>query len=414
MQARLHKRFWCAVLAALGLQAGAAHADFTIPGFELVQTAPIETTLVNPDLRDPVTVFCEMFDAAKHEIVIGQFYTASRPGTPFEKVLERLEAAGRRGVKIRFLLEQRGIAISEPATIERLRRIPNLDLRVLEYGKLTGGGIIHAKYVVVDAKTAFIGSQNFDWRSFTHIHETGLRITDPTVVGQVQAVFEQDWRAQAQLAAGAAVAPVGASFAAAPAAHVQLLASPAAYNPPGVADSQATLTALLAQAKSEVRMQALDYAPLGYGPDGTRPYYAVIDNAVRAAAARGVTVKLLVSNWNTEKPSIDYLKSLAMLPNVQVRVVTLPQWSGGPIPFARVMHSKTMVVDGKAVWIGTSNWAGGYLDKSRNLEVLLRDDAMAQRVWRMQDQVWNSPYARPLDINKDYPKPLKTGEPTKE
>ncbi|TFW18480.1 phospholipase, partial [Massilia arenosa] len=204
MAPSLRKRLWSAVLVALGLQAGAAHADFTIPGFELVQTAPIETTLVNSDLRDPVTVFCEMFDAAKHEIVIGQFYTASRPGTPFEKVLERLEAAGQRGVKIRFLLEQRGIAISEAATIERLRRIPNLDLRVLEYGKLTGGGIIHAKYVVVDARTAFIGSQNFDWRSFTHIHETGLRITDPAVVGQVQAVFEQDWRAQAQLAAGAA------------------------------------------------------------------------------------------------------------------------------------------------------------------------------------------------------------------
>ena len=69
----------------------------------------------------------------------------------------------------------------------------------LAYGQLSGG-IIHAKYMVVDGKQAFIGSQNFDWRSLEHIHETGLRISDATVVSQVQAIFNQDWQAQAALA----------------------------------------------------------------------------------------------------------------------------------------------------------------------------------------------------------------------
>ena len=74
-----------------------------------------------------------------------------------------------------------------------MRAIPNLTLRVLPYGQLSGG-IIHAKYLLVDGKQAFVGSQNFDWRALEHIHETGLRITDETVVSQVQAIFEQDWR----------------------------------------------------------------------------------------------------------------------------------------------------------------------------------------------------------------------------
>jgi len=65
------------------------------------------------------------------------------------------------------------------ATLERIKAIPNLEFRVLDYNKLTGNGIIHAKYLIVDRATAFVGSQNFDWRSFTHIHETGLRITEP-------------------------------------------------------------------------------------------------------------------------------------------------------------------------------------------------------------------------------------------
>ena len=394
-------------LAALGA-AVPAHADFLIPGFELVLTTPVETSLTNSDLRDPVTVWSQLFDNARHEIVIGQFYAAGKAGTPFDQVIERLEAAGKRGVKIRFLLDIKGIGLSEPATLARLRAIPNLELRILDYSKLTGNGIIHAKYLAVDKKAAFIGSQNFDWRAFTHIHETGLLVTDPTVVAQVQAIFEQDWQAQGLLAANQAVpklAPQGAAALASPAA--QLLASPAAYNPQGVADSEAVLPALLAEARSEVRVQMLDYVPLSYGPDRTRPYYAVIDNAVRAAAQRGVTIKLMVSNWNTEKPAIAYLKSLAMVPNVQIKIVTLPVASSGPIPFARVIHSKTMSIDGKLAWVGTSNWAGGYMDKSRNLEVVLRNEKMAQRLAALHEQAWNSPYAQPLDINKDYPKPNK-------
>lgn len=393
---------------------GHAHADFRIPGFELVQTAPIETTLANADLRDPITVWCELFDNAKTDIAIGQFYAASKPGVPFEKVIDRLAAAGQRGVKIRFLLDKKGIGLSDAATLDRLRAIPNLDMRILDFSQLTGNGIIHAKYVVADGKRAFVGSQNFDWRSFTHIHETGLLVDDTTIVAQIRAIFDQDWSAQAQLAQGRTVTPLQQKAATAPAAVLArpsyLLASPAAYNPPGVADSETGLPALLAEAREEVRVQLLDYAPLSYGPKGTRPYYAVVDNAVRAAAGRGVKVKLMVSNWNLEHVTLPYLKSLAVLPNVEIRVVTLPKASTGFIPFARVIHSKTMVIDGKLAWVGTSNWAGGYFDLSRNLEIVMRNEQMAHRIAALQDQVWNSSYAQPLDINRIYAKPQKAAE----
>ena len=400
------------IIAALLAASGSAHADFRIPGFELVQTAPVETTLANADLRDPVTVWCELFDQAHSEIAIGQFYAASKPGTPFEKVIERLEAAGKRGVKIRFLLDQKGVGLSEKATLERLKAIPNLELRILDYNKLTGNGIIHAKYLVVDRAVAFVGSQNFDWRSFTHIHETGLRVSDGAIVAQVQAIFEQDWQAQGQLAAGQAVAPLQAKSLAAPslAQPAMLFASPVAYNPAGVVDSEAGLPALLAEAKEEVRIQLLDYAPLSYGPKGTRPYYGVIDNAVRAAANRGVKIRLLVSNWNLESLPQAYLKSLAVLPNVEIRVATLPKASTGFIPYARVIHSKTMTIDGKLAWVGTSNWSGGYFDLSRNLEIVLRNEQMARRLAAVHEQIWTSQYAEALDITKQYPKPKKGEE----
>ncbi|AJO78649.1 phospholipase D-like domain-containing protein [Pseudomonas sp. MRSN 12121] len=378
-------------------------ADFAIPGFELVHSVPVDSALGTADLRAPGPVWSELFDSAQRRIDIGQFYVANRPGSALDRVLEHLEAAGKRGVQIRFLLEEKGLKLSEPATLERLRAIPNLTLRVLPYARV-GGGIIHAKYLVVDGKQAFVGSQNFDWRSLEHIHETGLRISDETVVAQVQAIFDQDWQAQAALAQGQPV-PLPAPGEPAVRRGNYLVASPQRYNPPGVADSQQELPRLLAAAQREVRVQLLDYAPLSYGPEGTRPYYPVIDTALRTAAARGVSIKLLVSDWNTDRVELPYLKSLALLPNVQVRIVTLPQATQGFIPYARVIHSKTMEIDGQVAWVGTSNWLGGYLDNSRNLEVVLHDTAMARRIGDLHEQLWAGPYAKPLDVTAEYPEP---------
>lgn len=134
-----------------------AQADFSIPGFELVHTVPVDTALGTADLRQTGPVWIELFDSAKSRIDIGQFYAVDHAGSVMDTVIERLEAAGKRGVKIRFLLEEKGLRLSEAATLERLRAIPNLTLRVLPYGQLSGG-IIHAKYLLVDGTQAFIGS----------------------------------------------------------------------------------------------------------------------------------------------------------------------------------------------------------------------------------------------------------------
>ncbi|MBA1294658.1 DUF1669 domain-containing protein [Pseudomonas lurida] len=379
-----------------------AQADFSIPGFELVHTVPVDTTL-GTDLREPGPVWIELFDGARSRIDIGQFYAADHPGSVMDRVIERLEAAGKRGVKIRFLLEEKGLRLSDAATLQRLRAIPNLTFRVLPYAQVSGG-IIHAKYMIVDGQQAFVGSQNFDWRSLEHIHETGLRISDATVVGQVQAIFDQDWQAQQALAEHRTV-PLPATGQLPARTGNYLVASPQRYNPPGVGDSQLELPRLLAEAKKEIRVQLLDYAPLSYGPDNMRPYYAVIDNALRAAAARGVAIKLMVSDWNTDALELPYLKSLAVLPNVQVKIVTLPQAKEGFIPYARVIHSKTLEIDGQVAWVGTSNWLGGYLDNSRNLEVVMRNEAMASRVGDLHRQLWDGPYARALNATDEYPEP---------
>lgn len=404
---RLYTALWGSCLLMLSQS---ATARFDIPGYELVYTAPVETALQADDLRNTAEVWQQMFDAAKTRIDLGQFYVANQQGSLLDGVLQHLKAAGERGVKIRFLMEERGIRISTPETLEQLKAIPNLELRIIPYQRLSGG-ILHAKYLLVDGEQAFVGSQNFDWRALAHIHETGLRISDAGVVGQIQAIFEQDWQAQALLVADKPVPQLPYQPKAETPQGNYLVASPRAYNPAGVIDSQVELPRLLASAKQRVRVQVMDYAPLSYGPEHSRPYYAVIDNALRSAAARGVKIELMVANWNTKKPDIAWLKSLAVVPNVQIKIVTVPPASSGFIPFARVIHSKMMIIDGETAWIGTSNWTGGYLDNSRNLELVLHSPVMSQRVDKLYSQLWDSVYAEPIKLDYDYPAPKPGGEP---
>ena len=384
-----------------------ANAAVSEGAFELVYTAPEQTNLSAADLRDPISVWVELFDNAQKSIDFEQMYAVHKEGTPFDRVLEALERAGSRGVKIRMLLEERMLRASEEKTIARLKKIPGLELRMIEFSKITGEGINHSKFLVVDKKIAFVGSQNFDWRAFQHIQELGVKISDAKIVQQMQAIFNHDWQAQATLAKGGKVKKLQEKTQRGDyKANAYLVASPAGWNPKGVGDSEKELPALIAEAKKEIHIQLLDYYPL----NRDKTYYAVIDNAIRTAQARKVKIKLLVSHWNQSKPGIDHLKSLSMLPGVEIKIATIPQAQEGFIPFARVIHSKYMVIDDGLAWIGTSNWTGGYLNTSRNLELVMRSEKFAKRLVELHEQLWNSSYAEKLDVNKEYAKPNKGGE----
>lgn len=376
---------------------------FEVPGYELVYSYPVETALEEKGVRLAQDVWPAMFDAAKASIDVEQFYVTPSTGEPLEASLQALERAARRGVKVRVILEKKFEKNSADG-IARLKSIPGLDMRILEWSAFNGDGIVHAKFLSIDGgREAYVGSQNFDWRSLKHIHEMGLRVTDAAVAANVAKVFEHDWKA-----AGGEKDPQKLGETKTPdfdrSGRSYLVASPWARNPAGIGGSEAELVRLLGEAKDNVLIQLLDYDPTTYGH---KRWYPVIDDALRDAAVRGVKVKLLVSHWNTGAPEVDYLKSLSLMPNVEIRIVTIPEASTGPIPFARTAHSKYMVADGKTSWVGTSNWAGGYLDQSRNLEVVVKDDALALRLTQVFAHVWGSAYTAPLEVLKAYPKPRR-------
>ncbi|MGC4122169.1 MAG: phospholipase D-like domain-containing protein [Myxococcales bacterium] len=155
------------------------------------------------------------------------------------------------------------------------------------------------------------------------------------------------------------------------------------------------------RARQSVAVQVLTYKLKGYGGDE----YKGLDEALRRAAQRGVKVRLLVSDWSNKQGSDARrdITELAKVPNVEVRVITIPAWTGGPIPFARVCHSKIMVVDGEASWVGTSNWEGDYFFKSRNVGIIIESRPFTERLTRVFDDSWEAPYTKA-------PLPMPPGE----
>lgn len=364
------------------------------PASELVQSIPAETGLADPALPFAKDVWVDMLRKAAARIDAAEFYVTNRPGSALEPVLAELERAGARGVKIRFLLSSKMLD-QDAASVARIRRIPGAEVRSFDLAAVSKG-ILHAKYFVVDGKEAYVGSQNFDWRALEHIHELGVRTAEPVITSRLERLFAIDWAF-----AGDGKLPL---FAEAPGMSarpkVELVASPPFLTPKDIRPSIDALVDLIGQSRESVRVQLLTYSPI-LGQDR---FWPVLDNALRAAAVRGVKVRLLVSDWVLGGRALPHLKALGLIPNLEVKVVSIPEAREGHIPFSRTVHSKYLVVDGTHLALGTSNWEESYFSGSRNIELIFRDSPLAAQAVRIHDRLWTSPYAFPLDPAKAYEK----------
>lgn len=369
------------------------------PDFEVVTTIPLETAIDAAGTRAAAVVWPEMIHGARRTLDIAEFYMASEKGEALEPVIEAVLAAGRRGVRVRILSDV-GMARTYPETLALFRGKPGIEVRLFDWKKIHGG-ILHAKYFVVDGCEAYVGSQNFDWRSLSHIHETGLRIRSPLFAEALIRLFELDWAfsgGDARAYESRGILPE-LRFA----GDARLVASPTGFNPSGVGSALEALVSLVNGARRRVSVQLLSYSAAGPKQGGGR--FVLIDRALRQAAGRGVKVSLLVSDWNLRPPALAGLRDLARVPNIEVRFAVIPEARRGFIPYARVIHSKVMRVDDDICWIGTSNWGYEYFYESRNVEVILRRPGVAKVLDTLFLSLWNGPYVHRLDPEREYQAP---------
>ena len=377
------------------------------PPLELVESTPVESGLDHADIRDAHEIWLEMIGGAKESLDIEQFYVSNAPSSRLEAVLVAIEKAARRGVRVRVLADRSFYDRNYPESLDRLAERKGIEVRLWD-AKATLGGVQHAKVILVDSEQVFIGSQNFDWRSLEHNVELGVRVVDPTVVEACQTVFDADWA----WAAGEEPIPQPAEPAWSERFPVQLsygegtvevtpAFSPAGWLPDEGSWDLPALTGLIDSAETTVRVQLLSYKTT----DREGRYFEELESALRRAAARKVEVRLMVADWSKRRWSIEGLQSLQALPGIQVKLVTIPQHSGGYIPYARVIHSKFLVADDRSSWLGTGNWSRDYFHGSRNYGLFVDGAPFAARLIPLFDELWESEYAETVDPGAEYEAP---------
>ncbi|MEW6042596.1 MAG: phospholipase D-like domain-containing protein [Elusimicrobiota bacterium] len=376
---------------------------------KLVESVPDETVYGSKYALNTTDVWLEMINKAVKSIDMEQFYIANMPGEPLEAVLNAIKEAAERSVKIRVIVDSMMMKESS-VSVEPLKSVANFEVRVMDFKKLAGG-VQHAKFFIVDDKEVFVGSQNFDWRALKHIHELGVRIKSERAAKTFKTIFEHDWKVSAADDTKTAEeifhkmdfnpvtkkSPEKAMFNGSPISYY-LAFSPQKLKPPKFNSEIDEILGLIEKAKKTILIQVMTYSILDY--DNTR--WNELNDALEQAAKRGVNIKMVLADWTMGKKTDKDIKNLSKIPNIKIKISSIPEYTGGFIPFSRVEHCKYMVVDDKTALISTSNWSKSYFYSSRDAAVIMKGKTAADAVKDVFQKAWNGPYVRLVDTEKEY------------
>lgn len=379
--------------------------------FELVESVPVETTLEQSTLPRTTDVWLNMINDAKESIDIETFYFANKTGEPLAEVMKAIKNAALRGVKIRIIVDSSFYSNSEKS-IDELNNIPNIEIKKIPMGNLAGG-VMHAKYFIVDNENLFLGSQNMDWRALIHIHEVGARVKSKDFARTFHELFETDWGLcdgniyglvnQKMNFFVTADNPVTINSNSYGKIIIYPAFSPPKINMSGLNSEEDELLKILNNTKDSLSIQMYSYTTKARNES---KYYGAIDSALRNAASRGIKIKIIFSNWAIREVATDNIKELSQIPNIQIKFSSIPEYSGGFIPYSRVEHCKYFVSDNNFSWISTSNWEWGYFYNSRNATLIINNQKINNELSEVFYRSWNSPYANFVDVNKTY-QPVK-------
>lgn len=410
------KSFFAFTILSLALGSGVAATVPADTTFQIVESVPEATSYGQPGVPRTGKVWLNMIRGARRSVDIAAFYITNKPGEALAPVMNALVARARAGVMVRILLGRTFYRESRKS-IEPLRGIVNLEIRILPVDSLTGG-VLHAKYFIVDDNSVFVGSPNWDWRALSQIHEIGVHIINRRFARTFEAVFDFDWHLASHpdlpKAERAAVRPP--DFAPVTEGnpvilhdeHGSVAVAFPAFSPPSlvprwVDNEQPSLVRLIESATHTLRIQVMTISALiHYGPKG---YWPAIDNALRDAAARGVKVEIIVANWALRWPMQEYLKSLAVLPNITVKFSALPPAPQGFIPYARVEHCKYAIADRNRAYIGTGNWGWSYFNNTIDASVFFSGNGPVSTLIKIFDRDWDGPYVTTLKPGVHYKPP---------
>jgi cardiolipin synthase len=116
--------------------------------------------------------------------------------TPSRRLIERLETAVRRGVKVRLLVPGRSdVPAASYAGRAFFSRLSKAGIEIYTYL----GEMLHAKTYLFDESWSIIGSTNLDYQSLRYNDEGNIGILDLSFASQMTGIFEEDLRNSAKI-----------------------------------------------------------------------------------------------------------------------------------------------------------------------------------------------------------------------
>lgn len=282
-----------------------------------------------------------------------------------QRIAASLADAARRGVRCRVmfdpvgshrwsrgtlrLLATAGVEVREALPVRLLWRRSRADMRN------------HRKLFVIDGMIGYAGSQNLvakDFRPGVVNRELVARVTGPAVAGMA-AVVAGDWAIEDS-------EPPAPSPVAIPApsgeACVQLLPSGADYPLEG-------FETLLIWQLHRARRRAILVTPYFIPDEG-------VIGAMRSAAARGVTVDLVVSSVVDQK--IVHLAQCSYFDELLAAGIRIHEYRHF------LLHAKNVSIDGELGVVGSSNVDLRSFQLNEEASLLLHDPATVARLERIQ------------------------------
>jgi len=364
-----------------------AQSSFDIGPLELRGAT---TAVLSPDAGDlPLLRF---LGSARATIEVGVYTFQS------ERIASVLAAAAGRGVRVRVLLDGSPVGGIEE---DEHRVVGGLLAAGVEVRWLAGSTdvvkryrYLHAKYALVDGRSAWIGSENFGNAGFPSDHEGNrgwsVIADDADLAGILRNVFETDFDPRrpdsmavretgfTPLPPAPSVVPWSSGPPSAPRSARIVLAPDTTLDPEGILD-------FLASAKVRLSIDAF-YLDEMWG-DTPSPFL----EAAFAAARREVSVRILLDgSWasveadsDTNDDVLDRVNRRAMDERLPLEVRLLE-----PRGSIERLHNKGAVVDGRAVLVSSMNWALGSATENREVGLIVDDPDLARTFEISFDADW--------------------------
>jgi phosphatidylserine/phosphatidylglycerophosphate/cardiolipin synthase-like enzyme len=337
------------------------------------------TPVLSPDAGDAPLL---RFLISAHRTIDVSVYTFAS-----ERIASVLAEAARRDVRVRVLLEGGpvGGVAREEANITRGLASSGIEIRWL-----TGGPnvvkryrFLHAKYVIVDSRAAWIGSENFGDAGFP-VGRKGNRgwsivVEDVGLATRLRTVFEADFDPRrrdsipVEMVSGyeLPLPPSVPAWSEAPPSaprRARLVIGPdTSLDPDGILQ-------VFASARSRISLDAFYFEDAWNGKPS--PFL----EAAFDAARRGVVVRILVDgSWSSVQPESGTNDETSGRINERAKSLHVPLEVRLLEPRGSIerLHNKGVVVDGHTVLVSSMNWALGSATENREIGILLEDDAVA-------------------------------------